>query len=319
VDVVGGRGGKRKRCTVRVGAGERCADVLLPEFAEVAELCFPRGHTVRTDCSGSGGQLVRYIGLPDIHQNVLADDAFPVVVGEERSTVRSDTGNDIGIVETHETKGRGETFLIIRLAGVAMGRWIIGYALRDGRGVIEGGMIRRMTELGGRSRIAVVNGVVTIESEVTKVRGGGEVLRNRERIAMLRMGPVTVVVDVISKVVMIEAILPSGGGAPGGGREGEASMIMGGRLVGGLDGIGIRVVADGLRVSGRLLVWVINYAGTVEELGLGPITSGIVGIRGVGVGRRVEGVCGKGEIGLVRDSGGSRGGMVVDWSAAKTG
>jgi len=199
------------------------------------------------------------------------------MVGEERCTVRSDTGNDIWIVKAHETKGRGETFLIIRFAGVAMGRWIIGYALGDGRRVIERGMIRRMTELGGRSRIAVVNGIVTIEPEVAKVRGGGEVLRNRERITMLRMGPVAVV-DVISKVVMIEAILPSGGGAPGGGGKGEASMIMGGRLVSGLDGIGIRVVADGLRVSGRLLVWIINYAGTVEELCLSPITSGIVGV-----------------------------------------
>jgi len=200
------------------------------------------------------------------------------VVGEERSPVRSDTGNDIGIVKAHETKGRGETFLIIRLAGVAMGRWIIGYALGDGRGVIEGGMIRRMTELGGRSRIAVVNRVVTIEPEVAKVRGGGEVLRNRERITMLRMGPVAVV-DVITKVVMIEAILPSRGGAPGGGRKGEASIIMGGRLVGCLGGIGIRVVADALRESGgRLLVWMIHYAGTVEELCLSPITSGIVGV-----------------------------------------
>jgi hypothetical protein len=45
-----------------------------------------------------------------------------------------------------------------------MGRWIIGYALGDGRRVIEGGMIRRMTELRGkRSRIAVVNGVVMVD------------------------------------------------------------------------------------------------------------------------------------------------------------
>ena len=59
------------------------------------------------------------------------------------------------------------------------------------------------------------------------------------------MGPVAVV-DVIAKVVMIKAIPSSGGDAPGGGRKGEASTIMGGRLVGGLDGIGIRVVADAL-------------------------------------------------------------------------
>jgi hypothetical protein len=132
------------------------------------------------------------------------------------------------------------------------------------------------------------------------------------------MGPVAVV-DVIGGVVMIEAILPRVGGAPGSGRKGETSMIVGGgRIVGGRDGIGILVVADGLGVSGRLLVWIINYTGTVKELRLSSITSGIVGIR-VGVGRRVEGVCGKGEIGLVRDSGGSSGGMVVDWSAAEAG
>ena len=178
------------------------------------------------------------------------------MVGEEWGTVRSDTGNDVGVVETHETKGGGETFLIIRLAGAAMGRWIIRYTLGDGRGVIEGGMIRRMTELRGRSRIAIVNGVVMIVPKVVKVRGGGKVLGNREWITVLGMGPVTVV-EVITKVIMIEAIPPTSGGAPGGGGEGEASMIMGGgRVVGGWDGISIRVVADGLGVSGpgRLLV-----------------------------------------------------------------
>ena len=77
-------------------------------------------------------------------------------------------------------------------------------------------MIRRMTELGGRSGIAVVNGIVTIVPKVAKVRGGGKLLRDREWITMLRMGPVTAV-DVIAKVIVIEAILPSGGGAPGGG------------------------------------------------------------------------------------------------------
>ena len=79
---------------------------------------------------------------------------------------------------------------------------------------------------------------------------------NREWITVLGMGPVTVV-DVITKVIMIEAIPPTGGGAPGGGGKGEASMIMGGgRVVGGWDGISTRVVADGLGVSGpgRLLV-----------------------------------------------------------------
>jgi hypothetical protein len=95
---------------------------------------------------------------------------------------------------------------------------------------------------------------------------------------------------------------------------------MGGvEMISGGNGIGIGAVADGLRVGGhgRLLVWIINYAGTVEEFCLGAITSGIVGI-GVRVGRGVEGVRGKGEIGLVRD-GGSGGGMMVDWSAAETG
>jgi len=133
---------------------------------------------------------------------------------------------------------------------------------------------------------------------------------------MLRVGPV-IVVDVIAIVIMIEAILPSWGGAPSGGRKGEASMIIG---VGG-NGVGVWVVADGLCVSGdgRLVVWIVNYAGTVEELCLSTITSGIVGIRGVRVGGRVEGVCRKGEIGLMRDGGGSGGGMMVDWSTAETG
>jgi hypothetical protein len=62
--------------------------------------------------------------------------------------------------------------------------------------------------------------------------------------------------------------------------------------------------------------WVINYASTIEELS---ITSGIVGIRGVRVGRGVEGVCGKGEIGLMGDSGRSSGGVVIDWGATETG
>lgn len=92
---------------------------------------------------------------------------------------------------------------------------------------------------------------------------------------MLRVGPV-VVVDVIGKATVIETILPWIRGAPSGGREGEAGMIVGG--VRGWDGIGIRVVTDGLCAVGdrRLVIWIINYAGTVEKLSLGPITSGIV-------------------------------------------
>lgn len=130
-----------------------------------------------------------------------------------------------------------------------------------------------------------------------------------EWITVLRVGPV-IVVDVIGKAVVIEAILPGVRGAPGGCRKGEASMIMRG-------GVGARVVADGLGLCGhgRLMVWVINYAGTVEELCLGSITSGIVGIGGVRVGRGVEGVGRKGEVGLGRDGG--RG--MIDWGAAETG
>jgi len=115
---------------------------------------------------------------------------------------------------------------------------------------------------------------------------------------VLRVGPVTVV-DVIRKVIMIEAILPGRRGAPSGGREGETSMIMGGvKVISGGDGIGIRVVADGLDVGGhgRLLVLIIKYTGTVEELCLSAITSGIVGIGGMRVGRGVEGIRGEGEI-----------------------
>jgi len=56
---------------------------------------------------------------------------------------------------------------MIRLAGVAV--VIIGYALGDGGRVIEGGMIRRMTELRGRSRIAIVDGVMAVVPKVTKV------------------------------------------------------------------------------------------------------------------------------------------------------
>lgn len=134
-------------------------------------------------------------------------------------------------------------------------------------------------------------------------------MRNGEWITVLRVGSVS---DVIRKVIMIEAILPSGGGAPSGSREGEASMILGGGGgIGGEVGIGILVVADGLCVSvdRRLMAWVINCAGGVE------ITSGIVGIGGVRVGRGVERVLGKGEIGLMGDGGG----LVISWDATETG
>lgn len=89
-------------------------------------------------------------------------------------------------------------------------------------------------------------------------------MRNGEWITVLRVGSV---IDVIGKAIMIEAILSRGGGAPSGGREGEASMILGdgGGIVRGV-GIGILVVADGLclGVGGRLMAWVINCVRGVE-------------------------------------------------------
>ena len=60
------------------------------------------------------------------------------MVGEEWSAVGGDAGNDVWVVEAHETKGRGETFLVIRFAVVPLGRGIVGYALRDSGGVIKG-------------------------------------------------------------------------------------------------------------------------------------------------------------------------------------
>ena len=138
-------------------------------------------------------------------------------------------------------------------------------------------------------------------------------MRNREWITVLGVGPV-IVVDVITKAIVIEAILPGGRGAPCGGREGEAGVILGGgRMIGGGDGI--------LAVAGRLCVGghgrlVIDYATTIEELCLRPITSRIVGIGGVRVGGGVEGVCGEGEIRL---GGRHGGGIVVDWGTTETG
>ena len=97
-------------------------------------------------------------------------------------------------------------------------------------------------------------------------------MRNGERITVLGMRSV-VVVNVISKGVVIEVVLPCGGGAPSGGGKGEASMVM----VGGVGGVDGRVVADGLSVCGcgRRIV---DYASTVEEFCLSSITSGIIGI-----------------------------------------
>lgn len=146
---------------------------------------------------------------------------------------------------------------------------------------------------GDRSSIAIVDGVMTVVPKVIKVRRVGKVLRNRKGITVLGVGSV-VVVDLIRKAVVIEAILPGIGGTPSCGREGEAGMVMVGvRMVGGRDGISGWVVTDRLR---RLLVWIIDYAGTVEELSLGSITSSIVLIGGMRVGRGIEGGCGKGEV-----------------------
>ena len=111
-----------------------------------------------------------------------------------------------------------------------------------------------------------------------------------------------VVVNVISKGVMIEVVLPWGRGAPSGSGKGEASMVM----VGGMGGINGWIVADRLSVGGRGRR-IVDYAGTVEELCLSSITSGIIGIG--------EGVCREGEIGLGREGRG----RVVNWSATETG
>lgn len=133
-------------------------------------------------------------------------------------------------------------------------------------------MIGRVTELGGRngSRITIVYGVMTVEPKVVKVRGVGVVLGDGEGITVLRVGPI-VVIDVIGKAIVIETILPWIRGAPSGGGEGEAGMI-----VGGVGGIGIRIVTDRLCVCGEGGLVIINYASAVEELGLGSITSGII-------------------------------------------
>jgi len=171
VDVIGGRGGQRKRRVARVGPRERRADVLLPEFTEVAELCLPGGHARGADPSGRGGKLVMSIDLSEIHENILADEALSIVVGEERNAVRGDAGDDVGVVEAHATKGRWEAFLVIRLASVTVNGWVVGHALGDGRGIVKGGMIRRVTKFRGRngSRIAIVDGVAALVSKVVRV------------------------------------------------------------------------------------------------------------------------------------------------------
>lgn len=126
-------------------------------------------------------------------------------------------------------------------------------------------------------------------------------MRNGEGITMLGMRSV-VIVNVISKGVVIEVVLPRAGGAPGSSRKGEASMVM----VGGMGGVDGWVITDGLSMCGCGRR-VVDYAGTVEELCLSPVTSGIIWIG--------KGVCREGEIGL-----GSYGrGSVVNWSAAETG
>lgn len=125
MDIIRGGGCEWKRRMVRVGTGERCADVLLPEFAKLAELCLPGGHSGRSDSSRCGRELIGHIDLSEIHEDVLVDDAVSVMIGEERRTVRGDAGNDVGVVEAHEAKGRGETLLIIRFAGVGLSGSIV--------------------------------------------------------------------------------------------------------------------------------------------------------------------------------------------------
>lgn len=71
--------------------------------------------------------------LSEIHENVLID-VLSIVIREEWGTVRGDAGNNIRVVEAHETEGRGEALLIIRFAGVG---WIVRHALGDGGRVIE--------------------------------------------------------------------------------------------------------------------------------------------------------------------------------------
>jgi len=66
--------------------------------------------------------LVRYIDLSEIHENVLSNDILTVVVREEWSTVRGDASDDVWVVEAHEAKGGGETFLVVGFAVVPMGR-----------------------------------------------------------------------------------------------------------------------------------------------------------------------------------------------------
>jgi hypothetical protein len=48
VDVIRGRSGERER-VARVWPCQRCADILLPEFAEVTDLGFSRGHSSGRD------------------------------------------------------------------------------------------------------------------------------------------------------------------------------------------------------------------------------------------------------------------------------
>lgn len=68
---------------VRVGPGQRCANVLLPEFAEVTDLCFPRGHSSGRDPARGGRELIRYVDLSEIHEDILADHVLSVVIREE--------------------------------------------------------------------------------------------------------------------------------------------------------------------------------------------------------------------------------------------
>ena len=111
------------------------------------------------------------ISLSEVHENVLADKALSIMVGEERNAVRGDAGDDVGVVEAHAAKGRWEAFLVIRLACVTMSGWVVGHALGDGRGIVKRGMVRRVTKFRGRngSRVTIVNGVAALVSKVVRV------------------------------------------------------------------------------------------------------------------------------------------------------
>ena len=87
VYVVRSRSGERKRLIIRVWTSERGANVLFPELAKVAELGLPRSHSSGRDSARGGRELIGYIDLSKIHENVIVDDALSVMIREEWATV----------------------------------------------------------------------------------------------------------------------------------------------------------------------------------------------------------------------------------------